>query len=132
MQIVIQVGQPEIPTQLAQPLGERDEHAEAGAVDVAGLAEVHEDLPRAGLGFVEHPLLEFLAIAHDELPFDLDDDDIALTRDAETHDCLLGPGFAGKDDGGNLARNAAATLGCTSASMSPPNRATSRTNDELR
>src|SRR5687768_18581350 len=53
LQVVVEVGQPQLPALLADLLGERHEDAEPGAVDVAGLAEVDEELPLAPLQLVE-------------------------------------------------------------------------------
>src|SRR5262245_40956275 len=77
LQVLVQSGQPQLPTLLTDLLGERHEHAESGRIDVAGLREVDDEPARATLEGVEHLLLQLLTIADDQLAVDTHDHDAA-------------------------------------------------------
>src|SRR5690242_3964408 len=145
LQILVQPRQAQVPALLADLLGERHQHAEAGGVDVAGLGKVDDELAPAAFQRVDHLLLQLLAIADDQLPVDSHDHDaLGILRQAEAHPSLRengadADGIVPRTTGGvkstqrpNLALSARCTSGCTSADTSPPNRATSRTRLELR
>ena len=84
-QVVVEIRQPQLPALLANLLGERHEHAQPGAVDVAGLGEVDEELLLAALQLVEHLLLELLSITDDELTLHVHHDDLSFLLDREAH-----------------------------------------------
>src|SRR5207249_4093497 len=75
LEIFVEPRQSQIPALLADLLRERDQDAEAGGVDVAGAAEVDDELLGAALERVQHLLLELLPVADDQLPVDAHDDD---------------------------------------------------------
>src|SRR5215207_4857959 len=85
LEVVVQIREAELPALLADLLRERHEHPEAGAVDVARLAEVDEKLALAPLQLVEHLLFQLLPVADDQLAFHVDDDDVVLLLDREAH-----------------------------------------------
>src|SRR4051812_20107169 len=85
LQIVIEVRETQLSALLADLLGKRYENTKAGAVDVAGLREVDEELLLAPLELVQHLLLQLLAIADDELSLHINHDDVSLPLDRETH-----------------------------------------------
>src|SRR5207247_7870078 len=66
-------------------LRQRHQHAQSGAVDVAGLREIDQKLAAAAFELVQHFLLQLLTIANDELPFDVDYDYVILLLDREAH-----------------------------------------------
>ena len=101
-EVVVQVGEAELPALLADLLRQRHEHAQAGAVDVARLTEVDEELPLAALQLIQHFLLELLPVPHDQLPFDVHDDDVILLLDRKAH--VLSPeGAVPNGEGGASA-----------------------------
>src|ERR1051325_1488771 len=73
-QVVVEIGEPELPALFPDLLGQRNQHAQAGTVDVAGLREVDQELASATFELVEDFLFQLLPIADDELPFDIDHD----------------------------------------------------------
>src|SRR5207302_3659201 len=85
LQVVVEIGETKLATLLADLLRERDQHSEAGAVDVAGLGEVDQKLAPAALELIENLLLQLLPIADDQLAFDVDHDDVTLFLDREAH-----------------------------------------------
>src|SRR5690554_3256015 len=54
LQVVVQVRQTQLAIDLADPLGERDQHAEPGTVDVAGLSEIDKELPFSTFQLLQH------------------------------------------------------------------------------
>src|ERR1700722_3025046 len=87
LEIVVQVREPQLPALLPNFLGQRHEHAQARAVDVAGPAEIDQELPLALLQLIQDFLFELLAVPDDELPFDIDHYDLSLLGDREAHVC---------------------------------------------
>jgi hypothetical protein len=85
LEVVVQVREPELTALLADLFGEGHQYAEAGAVDVAGLGKVDEELSLAALQLVDHLLLELLSIADDELSFHVNHDDLPFLLDREAH-----------------------------------------------
>src|SRR5690606_28104363 len=65
-----------------------DQHAQAGRVDVTRLREVDQELARPALELLEHLLLQLLAVADNELTFDVDRDDVGLFLHVEVHGSL--------------------------------------------
>src|SRR5690606_16835351 len=88
-QVVVEAGQAQLAALLADLLGQADEHAEAGGIDVARPGEVDQELACAALELLEHLLLQFLAIADDELALDVDRDDVGLFPHLEVHGSLM-------------------------------------------
>jgi len=85
LEVVVQVGESEFPALLPDLLGEGDQHAQTGAVDVARLREVDEELLLTALELVEHFLLELLSISDDELAFHIHHDNLPFFLDREAH-----------------------------------------------
>src|SRR4030095_4143752 len=88
LEVIIEVGQTELPALFANLLRQRDENAQARAVDVASLAEVDEEFLLTLLELIENLLLELLTVPHDELPFDIDHNDLCVFLDRETHSVI--------------------------------------------
>src|ERR1700716_676816 len=78
LQVVVEVGEPQLSALLANLLRERDEDAESRTVDVARLGEIDEEFLLAALQLVENLLLELLSVANDQLAFYINHDDVAL------------------------------------------------------
>src|SRR5690348_11165187 len=89
LEVVVQVREAELAALFANLLGERHQNAETGAVDIARLAEVDEELLFALLELVEDLLLQLLAIADDELAFDINHANFSLLLDREAHVSVL-------------------------------------------
>src|SRR6185369_8367719 len=85
LEVVVQVREPELPALLADLLGERDQHAQPGAVDVARLGEVDEEFLLSALELVQHLLLELLSIADNELAFHVHHDNLPFFLDRKAH-----------------------------------------------
>src|SRR6476661_1390663 len=92
LQVVVEVGEPELPTLFANLLRQRHQHTEPRAVDVAGLAEVDEELLLTLLQLVENLLLQLLPVTDDELTFHVNHDDVSLLLDREAHGPVLSGG----------------------------------------
>src|SRR5688500_13021832 len=73
LQVLVQSGEAQLTALLADLLRQADQHAQARAVDVAGVREVDEELPLPGVQTLENLLLQLLPIADDELTLDVDD-----------------------------------------------------------
>src|SRR4029079_7542083 len=88
LEVVVEVGQPQLTTLLADFLGQRDENAKTGAVDVTGLRKVDQELLFPALELIEHLLLELLPISDDQLTFHIHHDHLPFLLHREAHDVL--------------------------------------------
>src|SRR6185503_13306084 len=85
LEIVIQIRQTQLTALLPNLLRQGDEHAKAGAIDVARLAEVDQELFLTLLELVQNLLLQLLTVSNNKLAFDIHHDDLSLFLDRETH-----------------------------------------------
>src|SRR6185312_13402599 len=65
-EVLVEAGEPKLTTRFADLLGDGDERAESGRIDVAGAGEIDEDAALARIDRALHQLLQLLAIADDE------------------------------------------------------------------
>ena len=79
--ILVQVRQRQLATFRPDLLGDGDQHAEAGAVDVAGAREVDDELPLAFLELAEDEVAELLPAADDQLLTNVQQNGVATARD---------------------------------------------------
>jgi hypothetical protein len=81
LEVVIEIREPQVPVQLTNPLRERYQNPEAGAIDVPGPAKVDQELPFSAFDFVEDTLLELLPISDNQLPLNRDHASVAVFPD---------------------------------------------------
>jgi hypothetical protein len=81
LEVVVEIRESEVPIQLANPLRERYQNPQTGAVDVPGPAKVDQELPLSALNFVEDALLELLPISDNQLPLNRDHAGVAVFPD---------------------------------------------------
>src|SRR4029079_17538771 len=90
-EVFVEIRQAQGAIGLTNPLREGHEGSEPGAVDVARVGEVDDEVPGAAIDLGQHGVAELLAVPRDELPLDGDDDLLPFPRAANAHGASNAP-----------------------------------------